>query len=127
VLDIIKAAGRLLGWRGVDWVIAGGESGPGAEPSHPDWFRSLRDQCQAADVPYLFKQWGAWLPLTDRVGLDLPSGQREWRYAVPDAESHEAQGAMVRVGKKAASRLLDGRTWDEMPKLNDDTRRVTHG
>jgi protein gp37 len=43
------------------WVIAGGESGPGARPAHPDWFRSLRDQCQAAGVPFFFKQWGEWV------------------------------------------------------------------
>ena len=46
----------------LDWVIAGGESGPGARPMHPDWARSLRDQCAAADVPFYFKQWGEWLP-----------------------------------------------------------------
>src|SRR5690606_3579157 len=44
------------------WVIAGGESGPHARPSHPDWFRSLREQCAAAGVPFLFKQWGEWAP-----------------------------------------------------------------
>jgi len=47
---------------GIDWVIVGGESGPGARAMHPDWARSLRDQCVAADVPYLFKQWGEWGP-----------------------------------------------------------------
>lgn len=46
----------------LDWVIVGGESGPGARPMHPDWARSLRDQCAAAGVPFLFKQWGEWLP-----------------------------------------------------------------
>jgi protein gp37 len=43
---------------GLDWVIVGGESGPGARPMHPDWVRSARDQCAAAGVPFLFKQWG---------------------------------------------------------------------
>lgn len=63
----------LRGWGGVpvahapggprlDWVIAGGESGPKARPSHPDWFRSIRDQCADANVPFLFKQWGEWAP-----------------------------------------------------------------
>ncbi|MCP4934806.1 MAG: phage Gp37/Gp68 family protein, partial [bacterium] len=46
----------------INWVIAGGESGHHARPSHPDWFRSLRDQCKEAGVPFLFKQWGEWLP-----------------------------------------------------------------
>lgn len=52
-------------WRGpkVDWVIVGGESGPGARPMHPDWAASLRDQCKAAGVPFLFKQWGEWKPI----------------------------------------------------------------
>lgn len=49
---------------GIDWVIVGGESGPSARPMHPDWVRSLRDQCQAAGVPFLFKQWGKWLPIS---------------------------------------------------------------
>lgn len=51
-------AGPPSGTGPVDWVIVGGESGPGARPMHPDWARSLRDQCVAAGVPYFFKQWG---------------------------------------------------------------------
>jgi protein gp37 len=47
----------------LDWVICGGESGPEARPVHPDWIRSLRDQCVRAEVPFLFKQWGEWGPL----------------------------------------------------------------
>lgn len=46
----------------INWVIAGGESGPRARPMHPEWARNLRDQCAAADVPFLFKQWGDWGP-----------------------------------------------------------------
>lgn len=49
---------RMRDFKELDWVIAGGESGPHARPSHPDWFRSVRDQCQAAGIPFLFKQWG---------------------------------------------------------------------
>ncbi|KGS22834.1 phage Gp37/Gp68 family protein [Burkholderia pseudomallei] len=60
--NIVDAPSR--GLRGVDWVIAGGESGPGARPMHPDWARSLRDQCAAASVPFLFKQWGEWKPIS---------------------------------------------------------------
>lgn len=56
----------LHGCRGIDWVICGGETGPGARPMHPDWVRSLRDQCQSAEVPFFFKSWGEWLP-TDSV------------------------------------------------------------
>lgn len=43
---------------GIDWVIVGGESGPGARPMQPDWVRSIRDQCRAQEVPFFFKQWG---------------------------------------------------------------------
>ena len=49
----------------LQWLVAGGESGPRARPPHPDWFRSVRDQCQAAGVPFFFKQWGAWAPVPD--------------------------------------------------------------
>ena len=93
-------------WRGakIDWVIAGGESGPHARPSHPDWFRSLRDQCQAAGVPYFFKQWGCWHPTN--IGN---SGH--------DLHRFDGDGGVVLacVGKSAAGRLLDGREWNEVP------------
>jgi protein gp37 len=93
---------------GIDWVIVGGESGPGARPMHPNWVRDIRDRCVAAGVPFFFKQFGAWAPAEQ----------------VPDASMAQlakavgwADGqAMVPVGKKAAGRLLDGRTWDEMPE-----------
>jgi protein gp37 len=48
----------------IDWVICGGESGPQARPMHPEWVRSLRGQCEAAGVPFFFKQWGAWKPIS---------------------------------------------------------------
>jgi protein gp37 len=88
---------------GIDWVICGGESGPKARPMHPDWARSLRDQCQAAGVAFLFKQWGEW----------VPCGMVEDETAHP--QSMLDGTIMCRVGKKAAGRLLDGRTWDEVP------------
>jgi len=102
--------------RGLDWVIVGGESGPKARPMHPDWARTLRDQCQAAGVPFFFKQWGEWARLTsDIIGPNgsvktSPRGSVNWRAYQPDSI-----GGMFRVGKKAAGRLLDGRTWDEVP------------
>ena len=67
-----------LDLRGIDWVIGGGESGPGARPMKPDWVRGIRDRCAGAGVPFFFKQWGG-------------------------------------VRKSKAGRVLDGRTWDEMP------------
>ncbi|SFJ35392.1 DUF5131 family protein [Albimonas pacifica] len=97
----------------LDWVIVGGESGPGARPMHPDWARSLRDQCQAAGVPFLFKQWGDWAETgspTHWVGADEGYGMIEVGYEA------EGDALVERVGKKAAGRLLDGCTWDEMPE-----------
>jgi protein gp37 len=70
---------RNLKLERIDWVIAGGESGPGARPMDPDWVTDIRDQCVRAGVPFFFKQWGG-------------------------------------VQKKRTGRLLDGRTWDEMPR-----------
>jgi protein gp37 len=68
--------------KGIDWVIVGGESGPGARPMKPEWVTSLRDQCVEANVPFFFKQWGG-------------------------------------VWKKKSGRLLEGRTWDQMPTVRE--------
>lgn len=87
----------------LDWIISGGESGPKARPSHPDWHRALRDQCRAAGVPFLFKQWGEYV----------------WREAWGDSTGRKHifdDGVFVnRVGKEAAGRMLDGRTHDGYP------------
>lgn len=107
----------------IDWVIVGGESGPDARPLHPDWARSLRDQCQSAGVACFFKQWGEWLPFSDpdelafhsdktHVCLVKPDGRVIRPYAHVDGPGQQ----MARVGKKAAGRTLDGRTWDEFPQ-----------
>lgn len=97
----VKHSGNMQPW--IDWVICGGESGPGARPMHPDWARSLRDQCNAADVPFFFKQWGEHE--ADEIG---PEGARSTRYP---------PGHVIyrKVGKKAAGRKLGGREWNEMP------------
>ncbi|MDE0625085.1 MAG: DUF5131 family protein [Bryobacterales bacterium] len=71
---------------GLDWVVAGGESGPRARPTDPEWVRSLRNQCEYLGVPFFFKQWGGVCP-------------------------------------KAGGRVLDGRTWDGMPRLAEAARR----
>lgn len=91
--------------RMVDWVIVGGESGPKARPMHPDWVRSLRDQCAAAGVPFLFKQWGEW---TTAEGS--PGHFRVW-HIFDDGYQ------MIRLGKKAAGRLLDGVQHDGLPEV----------
>lgn len=94
---------------GIDWVVVGGESGPGARPMHPDWVRSIRDQCQAAGVPFLFKQWGTWLPNAQEYGCYQEGANYNRQHVLA------GNVTMARVGKKAAGRLLDGRTWDEYP------------
>lgn len=92
----------------LDWVIVGGESGPGARPMHPNWARQIRDQCAAAGVPLFFKQWGEWVTEDQSPeDITLPSTARTFDDAAP----------FYRVGKKAAGRELDGRTWDEMPEV----------
>jgi protein gp37 len=104
VLEPAEIAGLVGNCIGVtpalDWVIVGGESGQDARPVHPDWVRSLRDQCTAAEVPFFFKQWGEFLPDSQRTGIPEP---------------HEEFG--IRVGKKAAGRLLDGRECNELPSV----------
>ena len=89
--------------RRLDWVVAGGESGPGARPANPQWFRDLRDQCAAAGVPYLHKQNGEWVSVSEVAG---------------DGPHHRfADGRTVRrIGKKAAGRLLDGVIHDGYPE-----------
>jgi protein gp37 len=103
--------------RGIDWVIVGGESGPGARPMHPDWARRLRDQCTAAGVPFLFKQWGEWEPKGAGSSVDVSyvshTGTVNKHKPIDPIFGNEAR--VVRVGKKAPGRLLDGRTWDETP------------
>lgn len=99
-------------YRRLHWVIAGGESGPGARPMHPDWARSLRDQCVAMRVPFFMKQWGEWLPNASEYDCYQPAADYNRQHVML------GDVAMVRVGKKAAGRLLDGRTWDEMPEVS---------
>lgn len=95
----------------LDWVVVGGESGPGARPMHPDWARSLRDQCVEAAVPYFFKQWGEWAP----AGFGWGRLSERERYT-DETDELGMRGVLQRVGKRAAGRELDGRTWDEYPE-----------
>lgn len=111
---ITKAVCYPRGEPWVDWIICGGESGPRARPMHPDWARSLRDQCTAAGVAFHFKQHGEWLGVPDlrrRVGGTGP-GFGAFDHCAFD-EEHEA----VRVGKKAAGRLLDGVEHNGFPEV----------
>lgn len=84
---------------GLHWVIGGGESGQRARPTELVWIRTLRDQCTEAGVPFLFKQWGEYAPMSHALAR--------------------------RVGRRAAGRHLDGRTWDEVPIERGSTSRTT--
>lgn len=118
----------------LDWVIAGGESGPLARPMHPDWARSLRDQCQEAEVPFFFKQWGEYVVPFDGERACRVCGCTENYACVDDSgetcfwveqdlcsqcigKDRPAERAVkyARVGKRQAGRLLDGQEWLEYP------------
>ena len=103
-----RSTGEDMDNPGLDWVIAGGESGPGARPMHPDWARSVRDQCQAAGVPLFFKQWGEWLGT-------YPDQQKPGG----NVQCHEWNGGVCawRVGKAKAGHLLDGKEYREWPEV----------
>ena len=89
----------------INWVIAGGETGPKSRPSDPAWFCSLRDQCVSSAVPFHFKQWGDWAP-TCTIRRSLPSTRiLHGTYSTP----------MGKYGKKVTGRELEGKTWDESP------------
>ena len=131
---------------GIDWVIVGGESGHNARPMHPDWARLLRDQCKAAGVPFFFKQWGAWAPVTEEEipdkfgpvcdpfrtmcsngfigGLSLDSAflhaPHRWPQCFPQGADGDAtctHAYLHYVGKKAAGRSLDGVEHNEFPEV----------
>ncbi|HEY1034582.1 MAG TPA: phage Gp37/Gp68 family protein [Pseudoxanthomonas sp.] len=88
----------------LDWVVVGGESGPGARPMNPQWARDLRDQCATAGVPFLFKQWGSWVSVSEVEGAGA-------HHTFPD-------GRTVRnVGKRRAGRLLDGVEHNGFPEV----------
>lgn len=131
---------------GIDWVTCGGEILPGARPIHPDWVRNLRDQCQMARVPFLFKQWGNWRPEHTSTTDEIMNGEttcpvcgctesnpcegmchwiidrdeRDRCSRCVNIKSHEWPDGSYsyRVAKKTAGRLLDGREWNEYPEVN---------
>lgn len=111
-----------------DWVIVGGESGPRARPMHPDWARSLREQSRAVGVPFFFKQWGRFAPddaETTLAGSGTQPGGRSLvdtrgRNWCPGQHTTPSDAVwMRRCGKKQAGRVLDGRTWNETPPLQN--------
>lgn len=103
---------------GLSWVVAGGESGPKARPCHPDWARDLRDQCDEAFVPFLWKQWGEWAPWLPRTGNPE---NHPIQHVRRDGKPYQAGDfssplySMIRAGKHAAGRLIDGREHLDVP------------
>lgn len=118
---------------GINWVICGGESGHGARPMHPEWARSLRDQCQATGVPFFFKQWGEWADMSHSQivasgpAVSANGNVHDWmRQSVTFADNTErtidahswtphATSLMYKVGKQAAGNLLDGIEYQQFP------------
>lgn len=107
--DIARATYIARCENGIDLVICGGESGPDARPMHPDWARSLRDQCVDAGVPFFFKQWGEWVR-----DADIHTGAEESKIVHFHGDAGDFR-RVYRVGKKKAGRMLDGREWNELP------------
>ncbi len=114
------------------WIITGGESGHGARPADPDWFRQIRDGCNAAGVAYFHKQAGEWLRCGPEVEDDEMAGgvyvphpfgphiRTSTVMYTPDGKDRRTLGEgvyMERVGKKAAGRLLDGREHSAFPEV----------
>ncbi len=99
-VDTDTGPGHYIGVSFLDWIIAGGETGPGARSAQAEWFRSLRDQARKAGVPFLFKAWGEY-------GLNWFNDDAG--HKISDSEW------MDKMGKKAAGRLLDGREWNGVP------------
>lgn len=115
------------GWEFIRWLVSGGESGPNARPSHPDWHRSARDWCKQNGIPYFFKQWGGWREPKEYEGYDTSKG----RAGKPPAFIVGADGSvhcfasryigddfkvMIRVGKQSAGRVLDGMVYNGFPE-----------
>jgi len=103
---------------GLDWVIAGGESGPNARPSHPDWFRSLRDQCSQTGVPFFFKQWGEWA-FTGASNTHFMDSDGVLRAKAGAGDDGYGAWPCSRVGKNVAGHLLDGQEWRQVPEVGE--------
>jgi protein gp37 len=104
----------------VGQIISGGETGPGARPAHPDWFRSMRNQCQAAGVPYFHKHNGEW-NAKEMPGVSVELATLKDNQCVAAGNGRDTHTLFERVGKKAAGRLLDGRKHNELAwRASDD-------
>ena len=121
-LDSNGSVNEYEALRQLDWIIVGGESGPDARPMNPAWARTLRDQCQDAGVPFLFKQHGQWAPAVTKTGSWFyPIEGQDMPQFLPQPAGHDTHdfgqgiGAVRLKDKKAAGRLLDGRIHNQFP------------
>jgi protein gp37 len=101
----------------IDWVIVGGESGPGARPMHPKWVRELRDQCSDLETAFFFKQWGAHAPEEHGHSRGALAVVDESGAAVVATRAGGDAVRMRRVGKGKAGNVLDGKVWIEFPRV----------
>ena len=97
---------------GINWVIAGGESGPDSRSMNPAWPEDIRDQCNEADVPFHFKQWGHWAP-EELIAEGISARAQRMNVIGRDGRSIQ----LVKVGKAKGGRELGGTTWDQVPEL----------
>ena len=103
-------------WQPIDWVICGGESGPNARPMHPNWGRSLRDQCVAVGVPFFMKQWGEYHPADQVQNAEQIKIAGDVATPLQDGRAVDLGDQWTwKIGKKAAGALLDGREWRQFP------------
>lgn len=104
----------------IHWVIVGGESGPGARPMHPDWVRSIRDQCKTANVPFFFKQWGSWCPEQQSFHTikDISQNDVAFMNKKERKKCHCWENGLIsyKLGKSRSGHLLDGKEYKEFPK-----------
>lgn len=115
--DAVRRLGKGS-FDGIHWVVVGGESGPKARPMNPEWARSLREQCTAAGVPFFFKQHGEWIDEDNLDSAHLMAPQQADPEEYFNSHLFDTTHFSYRVGKKAAGRMLDGRTWDQFPTVN---------
>lgn len=134
-LELVDCMGAP--YRAIDWVVVEGESGAAARPMHPEWARTIQEQCHYADVPFFFKQWGTWLPISELIDAGEsfyePAPARDpnavrrckvtTRAIAYDGGDHWRLSNSIpsfltfKVGKRAAGHLLDGKIYREFPRV----------
>ncbi len=123
MLSAVNIEKYLVSEPKINWVICGGETGPGARPMHPGWVAELHDQCINAEVPFFFKQWGAWCPRSNGYTHDdkVPRIRLSWngKNDQTDPESDGDAAWVNMVGKKRAGNLLDGKLYQKFPEVNN--------